>query len=45
MSPDQSGVLIRYVGPATSAAQVLQVDDVLMSIEGQAVANDGGWVE
>jgi len=41
MKPDQTGILINKVYPLSHAAQVLQKDDVLLSIDGQQIGNDG----
>jgi S1-C subfamily serine protease len=36
-----AGVLVRRVNQTSSAAQQLQPGDVLLSFDGQAIANDG----
>lgn len=36
-----AGVLIRRVNQTATAAQKLQPGDVLLSFDGQAIANDG----
>jgi hypothetical protein len=41
MSPDQTGILVNKVYPLSSAKDVLQKDDVILSIEGSAIGNDG----
>ncbi|KAG2443617.1 hypothetical protein HXX76_001968 [Chlamydomonas incerta] len=41
MQPEQKGVLIRRVEPTSACAAVLRQNDVLMSFDGVAVANDG----
>ncbi|KIZ00510.1 hypothetical protein MNEG_7454 [Monoraphidium neglectum] len=41
MQPKQKGVLIRRVNATSHAASVLQSDDVLLSFDGTAIANDG----
>lgn len=37
-----AGILVREVSPETECAKVVQVDDVILAIEGQTVSNDGG---
>jgi len=39
--PVTAGVLIRRVNQTSAAAQQLQSDDVLLSFDGQPIANDG----
>ncbi|GLC35506.1 Protease Do-like 9 [Pleodorina starrii] len=41
MQADQKGVLIRRVEPTSAVSAVLQQNDVLMSFDGVAIANDG----
>ena len=41
MGEEQTGIVIRAVAPETHVAEALEVDDVLLSVEGQQVGNDG----
>ena len=41
LSSDQTGVLVTRVLPMSQAVDVLKKGDVLMSIENQAIANNG----
>ncbi|PRW60277.1 Protease Do-like 9 [Chlorella sorokiniana] len=41
MEPHQKGVLVRSVAAASSEASVLQPDDIILSIDGVDVGNDG----
>jgi S1-C subfamily serine protease len=41
MSQEQTGVLITYVAPDSSARDILHAGDVILSIEGSPIANDG----
>jgi S1-C subfamily serine protease len=41
MNEQQSGVLVSRVLPLSNAAQVLLPDDVLLSVDGVDIANDG----
>ncbi len=41
MGPGQSGVIVDRVAPASSAEGFLQVGDILLSVDGSALANDG----
>lgn len=41
MGEEQTGIVIRAVAPETHVAEALKVDDVLLSVEGQQVGNDG----
>lgn len=41
LTEQQTGVLVRSVAPELDVARVLQVDDVLLSVEGQQVGTDG----
>ncbi|GLI60058.1 hypothetical protein VaNZ11_001910 [Volvox africanus] len=41
MSPGQKGVLVRSVNPTSTAGQLLQPDDVLLSFDGTPISNDG----
>jgi S1-C subfamily serine protease len=41
MSGLQSGVLITHIPPASPAEQLLRVGDVVLSIDGRAIGNDG----
>jgi S1-C subfamily serine protease len=41
MDATQRGVLIQYIAPSSSAQGILQIGDVLLTIEGRPIANDG----
>jgi S1-C subfamily serine protease len=41
MSDKQTGVLITYLAPGAAARGIVQIGDVLLAIEGKAIANDG----
>jgi len=41
MKPDQTGILINKVYPLSHASTTLEKDDVLLSIDGQQIGNDG----
>jgi S1-C subfamily serine protease len=41
MGATQTGVLVQYIAPGSSAQGILQLGDVLLAIEGRPVANDG----
>ena len=41
MSGAQTGVLLTYIVPDSSAQDILQAGDVLLAIEGRHIANDG----
>jgi S1-C subfamily serine protease len=41
MGAAQTGVLIQYITPDSSAQGILQIGDILLAIEGRPVANDG----
>lgn len=41
MKPEQSGILVNKVYPLADAANVLKKDDVILSIEGSSIGNDG----
>ena len=41
MSEAQTGVLLTYVAPDSPARDILRAGDVLLTIEGKAIANDG----
>jgi S1-C subfamily serine protease len=41
MTPEQSGILVNKVYPLSDAASVLKKDDVILSIDGSAIGNDG----
>jgi len=41
MSEAQTGVLLTYVAPDSTARDILRAGDVLLAIEGQPIANDG----
>jgi len=41
MQEKQTGVLIQYVAPGSSARGIVQPGDVLLAIEGKPIANDG----
>jgi len=41
MTVDQSGLLVNKVYPLSDAANVLKKDDVLLSIDGSTIGNDG----
>lgn len=41
MKPDETGVRIDYIFKGGSAEKMLQCDDIITSIDGYAVANDG----
>jgi len=41
MTPEQSGILVNKVYPLSDAAKVLKKDDVILSIDGSAIGNDG----
>merc|ERR1719296_575894 len=41
MTPKQKGLLVSRVAPTSAAAKVLQPDDVLLSFDGEHIANDG----
>jgi S1-C subfamily serine protease len=41
MSEAQTGVLLTYVAPDSTARDILQAGDVLLAIEGRPIANDG----
>jgi S1-C subfamily serine protease len=41
MSDKQTGVLVTYIAPVSSARGIMRVGDVLLAIEGKPIANDG----
>jgi S1-C subfamily serine protease len=41
MSEDQSGILLRKLNPGSPAKSILKTDDVILSIDGTDIANDG----
>ena len=41
MSAAQTGVLVTYIAPGSTARGILQTGDVLLAIEGRPIANDG----
>jgi len=41
MTHEQSGILVNKVYPLSGAANVLKKDDVILSIDGSAIGNDG----
>jgi S1-C subfamily serine protease len=41
MKSTETGVLVTYIAPASSARGILEIGDVLMAIEGKPIANDG----
>src|SRR5436309_5681894 len=41
MEPKQSGVVINYVSPLSRNLNRIQIDDVILSMEGVDIANDG----
>jgi hypothetical protein len=41
MNATQTGVLVQYIAPGSSARGIVQVGDVLLAIEGRSVADDG----
>ncbi|HNY26733.1 MAG TPA: serine protease [Candidatus Sumerlaeota bacterium] len=41
MPPGASGILVNQVDPKSSAQGVIQADDILVSVDGMHVANDG----
>jgi len=41
MTSDQSGILVNKVYPLSDAANFLKKDDVILSIDGSAIGNDG----
>jgi len=41
MSPEQSGILVNKVYPLSDASRVLAKDDVILSIDGSPIGNDG----
>ena len=41
MNDTQTGVLLTYVAPDSTARDILRAGDVLLAIEGQPIANDG----
>jgi S1-C subfamily serine protease len=41
MGATQTGVLVQYINPGSSAQGILQIGDVLLAIEGRPIANDG----
>jgi hypothetical protein len=41
MSPEQTGILVNKVYPLSDALSVLQKDDVILSIAGSPIGNDG----
>ncbi len=41
MKPRQTGVLVTGIGPTSAAFSRLQKDDVLLSVDGISIANDG----
>jgi len=41
MQPEQSGILVNKVYPLADAANLLKKDDVILSIEGSTIGNDG----
>ena len=41
MNDTQTGVLLTYVAPDSTARDILQAGDVLLAIEGRPIANDG----
>ncbi len=41
MSEEQSGILLRKLNPGSPAKNILMADDVILSIDGTDIANDG----
>src|SRR4030042_1419128 len=41
MSDKQTGVLVTYVAPVSSARGIVRIGDILLAIEGKPIANDG----
>lgn len=41
MTPEQTGILVNKVYPLSDAANVLKKDDILVSIDGSSIGNDG----
>jgi len=41
MTPEQSGILVNKVYPLADAARVLKKDDIILSIDGSVIGNDG----
>merc|ERR1712066_212949 len=41
MGPKQKGLLVSRVPPTTAAAALLKAGDVLLSFDGESIANDG----
>ncbi|KAG2497712.1 hypothetical protein HYH03_004449 [Edaphochlamys debaryana] len=41
LTPGQKGVLVRSLNPTSSAAPLLQPDDVLLAFDGTPISNDG----
>jgi len=41
MKSDQTGILINKIFPLSNAARVLKKDDIILSVDGQQIGNDG----
>lgn len=41
MTPEQSGILVNKIYPLSDAATVLKKDDIILSIDGSVIGNDG----
>ena len=41
MSATQTGVLVQYIAPGSTARGIVRVGDVFLAIEGRSIANDG----
>ncbi|MBN1255958.1 MAG: trypsin-like peptidase domain-containing protein [Deltaproteobacteria bacterium] len=41
MKEEQTGVLLTYIAPGSTAQGIMQTGDVLLAIEGRPIANDG----
>ena len=41
MKDKQTGVLLTYIAPGSTAEGIMQIGDVLLAIEGKPIANDG----
>jgi hypothetical protein len=41
MTPEQSGILVNKIYPLSDAANVLKKDDIILSIDGSVIGNDG----
>merc|ERR1719359_2671572 len=41
MKPKQKGIIVSRISPTAAAAKVLKPNDVLLSFDGEQIANDG----